>query len=109
MISQDLWIVLAAGAAATYLWRALGTALAGRMPPAGPLVDWIGCVAYAMLAGLIARMVLLPIGPLEDTSILARAAGAVVAFALFYGTGRRLLPAVIAGAGTLGLIDAGGW
>ena len=102
----SIWLALAVGAVATYVWRALGVVLAGRMAPTGPLVAWMGCVAYAMLAGLIFRMILQPIGPLAETSMLVRVVGAGLAFALFYGLGRRLLPAVVAGSGGLAVLHA---
>lgn len=107
--ATGIWLALLVGAAATYVWRALGVVLAGRMAPTGPLVQWMGCVAYAMLAGLIFRMILQPIGPLADTSLAVRIIGAVLAFAVFYGFGRRLLPAVIAGSGGLALLHAVGF
>ena len=50
-----------------------------------------------MLAGLIARMLLLPVGVLEATSMTHRLAALAVAFAVFFVVGRRLLLSVSAG------------
>ncbi len=96
---------LIVGAVVTYFWRAAGVALSGRLRPDGAVIAWVGCVAYALLAALIARMIVFPIGPLAETTLFARLAAAAVAFALFFFLWRRaLLPAVIAGAGTLVLL-----
>ena len=102
-MSANLWliVVLIAGAAATYVWRALGVALSGRIDPAGPVFEWVGCVAYALLAGLIARMIVLPIGPLAATSLADRLASAVVALAIFFALRRNLLLGVAAGVAAL--------
>lgn len=105
MVSGDaleLWLLLVGSVAATYLWRGLGVVFASRIDPDGPLFQWVTCVSYAMLAGLIARMVLLPVGPLAETPLLHRVAGIAVGLVAFFLAGRRVLPAV--GAGLLAFI-----
>src|SRR5262249_23055492 len=66
------WLVLLAGAGVTYAWRGIGVLLSGRIDAEGPLFRWIGAVAYALLAALIARMIVLPIGPLAATALVDR-------------------------------------
>ncbi|MCB2099818.1 MAG: AzlD domain-containing protein [Rhodobacterales bacterium] len=92
-----LILALAAAAVATYVWRALGVALGGRLGATAPVMDWIGCVAYALLAGLILRMILLPAGPLADTPALARVGAAGLAVAVFFATRRNVALGVVAG------------
>lgn len=99
--------VLAVGAAATYVWRALGVALSGRISPEGEVFDWIACIAYALLSGLIARMILLPSGPLAVLPLWDRfgaAAGGMAVFFLF----RRNMPLGIA-AGVAALMVLAWW
>ena len=91
------WAVILAAIALTYLWRGLGVAFATRIDPQGRTFRWVTCVSYAMLAGLISRMLLLPIGVLEASSLAHRLAALAVAFVVFFGLGRRLLVAVLAG------------
>lgn len=99
------WLVVLAAAAATYTWRALGVALSGRIDPEGPVFRWVGCVAYAVLAGLIARMILLPVGSLATTPMASRAAATAAALAVFYLARRNLPLSVLAGGGTLTLLS----
>lgn len=101
------WSVLAA-ALATYVWRGLGTALSGRIDPAGPMFEWVGCVAYALLAGLVARMIVLPIGPLQETGLGVRLAATAVALAVFFAARRNLLLGVSAGVIALVALSATG-
>src|SRR3954451_24144952 len=100
----DPWliVVLIAGAAATYVWRALGVALSGRIDPSGPVFEWVGCVAYALLAALIARMIVIPVGPLEATDLSARLVSAAMALASCFLTRKSIFVGVT--AGTLALI-----
>ena len=65
-------LALAVAALVTYAWRGLGVLLSGRIDPDGPLFAWTACVAYALLAALIARMIVLPRGDLADTAALDR-------------------------------------
>ena len=91
------WTVIVAAIGLTYLWRGLGVAFAARIDPQGRVFRWVTCVSYAMLAGLISRMLLLPIGVLEESSAAWRLAALAVAFVVFFGAGRRLLLSVTAG------------
>ena len=104
-----LWIyfLFVVGGLATYFWRALGVALSGRVDAGSRLFEWVACVAYALLAGLIARMVILPNGPLADTASADRIGAAVVALAIFFLTRRNIGLGVAAGAGALILMTWG--
>ena len=99
--------VMLAGAAATYVWRAAGVALSGRIDPRGAVFEWVACVAYALLAGLIARMIVLPTGPLAETPLADRLLGTVLAVAVFLVARCNMLLGVSAGIGALALLTWG--
>lgn len=101
-----LWpfAIMIAGAAATYVWRALGVALSGRIDPEGPVFEWVACIAYALIMALVARMILMPSGPLAETPLGDRIGAAALAGAVFFLARRNLLLGVGAGAGSLALI-----
>ena len=95
---NTLAVLVIACALATYVWRGLGATIAGRVRAEGPLFTWFGCVAYAMLAGLVARIVIMPLGILETTALWHRFGAAAVALvAYFLLTRRNLFVGVIAG------------
>lgn len=95
------FVIMLAGAAATYVWRAAGVALSGRIDPEGAAFEWVACVAYALLAGLIARMILLPTGPLAETPLLDRVGATIIAALVFYLAKRNMIFGVGAGMGAL--------
>lgn len=109
MSDSELWgvVVVLVGAVATLMWRALGVALSGRLKADSPILDLVGCIAYALLASLVARMILLPIGPLQTTSLSTRLIAAGIAIAVFYALGRNLLAGVVAGGAILALLATG--
>jgi len=91
-------VLLTLGAiAGTYIWRGAGVMFAARVNSDGPVFQWVTFVSYAMLGGLIARMVILPIGPLMETPLLFRALAFVIGVGVFFSLGRRVLLAVFIG------------
>ena len=94
----ELLALILACAAGTYLWRALGVAVAGRLDPDGEIFSWMGCVALAMIAGLVARMLIEPVGILATTSLPARLGATACALVVYFVfTRRNLLAGVIGG------------
>lgn len=90
-----LWGLLALVSLATYIWRAGGVAIAARIEPNSPITQWFSCVAYGMLAGLISRIMLMPIGILAETPLADRLAALAAGFVLFWVFKRHMLPATL--------------
>ncbi len=103
----QLIVILIGAATVTYAWRGLGVYLAGRIDPESAWFDWVACVAYALLAGLISRLILLPQGPLAQTPTADRVGAAIFTLAIFYLTRRNLALGVAAGTGALILLTWG--
>ncbi|MDM7945370.1 MAG: AzlD domain-containing protein [Oceanibaculum nanhaiense] len=95
------YFVVVAGGLVTYGIRVFGVALAGRISVDSQVFQWVGCIAYGLLAALIARMILLPVGVLQEAPTAFRIAGAVVALAAFFLIRRNVFAGCIAGVGTL--------
>ena len=108
MADASIWLTLLAAALATYFWRALGVLVAGRIDPEGAIFEWVGCVAYALLAGLTARMILLPIGPLQATDLGCRLIALAVAVAVLRFSRGNIALGVLAGVATLIALTAAG-
>lgn len=67
----------------TLIWRVLGVAVASYIDISGDLFQWFNCVAYAMLAGLISRIILIPSGTLATTPLFDRATAVAIGFIIF--------------------------
>ena len=100
-------LVLACGLG-TYLWRGAGVWVAGRIDVSSQWFRWLTCVAYAMIAGLIARVVVLPVGDLAHTTLIHRLIGVAIALAAFRLARRSQLAGVLAGAAALPLLTYAG-
>lgn len=82
---------------ATYFWRGMAVLLSGKLTLDSELFRWVECVAYAMVAGLMMRIVLLPSGVLADSPVAIRIAGCVIALAAYRLFKRNLLAGLGAG------------
>lgn len=102
----ELGLTVLACGAATYLWRGLGVLLSGRVRVESEIFTWVGCVAYAMVAALIASMVFVPTGTLAATLLPERLLACAAALIAYYASRRNLLLGIVAG---FVVIIASGW
>ncbi len=101
-----LWGLLLLVSAATYVWRAGGVAIAARIRPDGGLSQWFSCVAYGMLAALISRIVLLPVGILAETPLVDRLVALGAGFVLFFAFRRNMVPGMLGAVGVFVVLAA---
>lgn len=94
------FVMLAAGLV-TYATRGFGVLLAGRLSPDSEIFQWVGCVALALMTALIARMIVVPIGVLQDAPLAARLTAGLLALAAFYAGRRSVLVGCVAGVSAL--------
>lgn len=109
MSADQALLGLAIAALGTYLWRFLGVAFSGRINTDSGLFRWMSCVAYAMLAGLVARIMLMPVGLLEQAPVAARMLAVALATAIMVWRHPRfggLVPALVLGCVLLGGVSA---
>ena len=93
------WQLALVAGLATLKWRVLGVYFSGKLETTSPVFDWVSCVAYALIAGLVTRMIIFPIGTLQETSPEARLAGAALALVIFFAARRSVLMGTFAGVG----------
>ena len=104
-----IWWAIAGSAIVTYIPRGLGVLLSGRLNTDGPLFRWVSAVAYALLAALIARLIVVPLGPLQATTLPDRLASAALALAMYLLSGRNLMLGVATGGAALALLKIAGF
>lgn len=95
--AAELWLLMLACAAGTYLWRGLGVLLSGRLNPGSALFGWVSCVAYALVAGLIARIIVVPSGLLAQTALSDRLLACAVALLAYHLARRNMFAGLACG------------
>ena len=105
--SLPVWLLIALAAAVTYGWRGAGVLLGRNIDVDSRLFRWASAVAYALLAGLVARMIVFPEGPLAATELASRLAAAAAGACVFFLTRRNLLLGLGAAMAVLVLLSLG--
>ena len=72
-----------------------------EIDPEGALFEWVTCVSYAMVAGLVFRMIMMPESDLANVSLLIRCTAVAIAFIAYFAFKRMLLAGVLAGGVSL--------
>jgi len=99
MNEMALWGLLGLVTAATYVWRGIGVAIVARITPSNDFTQWTSCVAYGMLAGLMSRIMVMPVGILAETPLVDRLVALAVGFLVFFAFRRSMLPGMITAVG----------
>jgi branched-subunit amino acid transport protein len=93
----EIGIAIAACGFATWLWRGLGVLLSGRLDPRSAMFEWVSCVAYALVAGLIARIIVAPSGLLAQTALADRLLACMVALLAYHLARRNMFAGMLCG------------
>ena len=97
MNDAALWVVVLSAIGGTFLWRLAGVLIAERVDEKSPFFEWVTYMSFAIAAGLMMKLLVLPSGILAGTPLFNRVAGLGAAIAVFFLLKRRLLPALIVG------------
>jgi hypothetical protein len=87
--------VLIAGFLATDSWRWAGVLIGTSLKQDSELLIWVRAVAPALVAGVIAKLVLVPQGSLAEVPLAVRLAAIAAAMAVFLLTGRRIIYGIL--------------
>lgn len=104
MNNETLWVIVLGCSVATFIWRLLGVVVVSNINPDGAIFKWVSCVSYAMIAGLIFRMIVMPESELASVSLLVRCIAVVIAFTAYFVCKRTLFAGVLAGGLSLSLM-----
>ncbi len=103
-IGHGVWsyvFLFTAGFVATQPWRYLGVILSRNVQEDAEILVWVRAVSTSLVAGLVARMVLLPAGALAAVPLEIRLGAFALGVAAYYGGGQRLIIGVGAAAAAL--------
>ena len=96
-------LLILACAAGTYAWRGVGVWVADRIDVNSEWFRLLTCIAFALIAGLVSRVLLLPVGELAQTALWQRLAGVALAIVAFRLARQNQLVGVLVGASALPL------
>ena len=104
-ISSNIILVILVTSLATYLSRFLGVVSSERMDIKSKIFRWFNCIAYAILAALIVRMIIFPAGVLSETSVYIRIIVLASMILLYFFTKKNLVYPTVLSAILLTIIN----
>ena len=103
-ISSNIILVILVTSFATYLSRFLGVVSSKRINETSKIFRWFNCIAYSILAALIARIVIFPAGVLEEADLLFRLLVIIGGIILYLLTKKNLVYPTVLSAIILALL-----
>ena len=104
-LSSNIILVILVTSLATYLSRFLGVVSSEKISETSKIFKWFNCIAYSVLAALIARMVVFPAGELAESGIFIRLFVVAVSVTMFLLTKKNLVYPTVLSAILLALLN----
>ena len=104
-MSSNIILVILVTSFATYLSRFLGVVSSEKIKETSKIFKWFNCIAYSVLAALIARMVVFPAGELAESSIFIRLFVVTLCVLMFLFSKNNLVYPTILSAILLSLLN----
>ena len=104
-MSSNIILVILVTSFATYLSRFLGVVSSEKIEETSKIFRWFNCIAYSILAALIARMVIFPAGVLEEADLWLRLIVIIISIIIFIISKKNLVYPTILSAILLTLLN----
>ena len=105
-LSNNIILVIIITSLATFLSRFLGVLSSENMDVRSKIFRWFNCIAYSILASLIARMIIFPAGVLAESVIIIRILVVFVSISIFLMTKKNLVYPTVLSAIILSVINS---
>ena len=104
-MSSNIILVILVTSFATYLSRFLGVVSSEKIKETSKIFKWFNCIAYSVLAALIARMVIFPAGELAESGIFIRLFVVAASVVMFLFNKKNLVYPTVLSAILLALLN----
>jgi len=104
-MSSNIILVILVTSFATYLSRFLGVVSSEKIDATSKIFRWFNCIAYSILAALIARIVIFPAGVLEEADLWIRLIVIIISIIIFIISKRNLVYPTVLSAILLALLN----
>ncbi len=105
-MSSNIILVILVTSFATYLSRFLGVVSSEKIDATSKIFRWFNCIAYSILAALIARIVIFPAGVLEEAELWVRLIVIIISIIIFFISKKNLVYPTVLSAILLSLLNS---
>ena len=104
-MASNIVIVILVTSFATYLSRFLGVVSAEKIKETSKIFKWFNCIAYSILAALIARIVIFPAGVLEEADLWLRLFVVIICIIIYLLNKKNIVYPTVLSAILLALLN----
>jgi branched-subunit amino acid transport protein len=104
-MSSNIILVILVTSFATYLSRFLGVVSSEKIEETSKIFRWFNCIAYSILAALIARIVIFPAGVLEEADLWLRLIVIIISIIIFIISKKNIVYPTVLSAILLTLLN----
>ena len=104
-MSSNIILVILVTSFATYLSRFLGVVSSEKIEETSKIFRWFNCIAYSILAALIARIVIFPAGVLVEADLWIRLIVIIISIIIFIISKKNLVYPTVLSAILLTLLN----
>jgi len=104
-MSSNIILIILVTSFATYLSRFLGVVSSEKIDAKSKIFRWFNCIAYSILAALIARIVIFPAGVLEEADLWLRLIVIIISIIIFIISKKNLVYPTVLSAILLALLN----
>ena len=104
-MSSNIILVILVTSFATYLSRFLGVVSSEKIDETSKIFKWFNCIAYSILAALIARMVIFPAGVLQNADLWLRLFVVIICIIVYLLSKKNLVYPTVLSAILLALLN----
>ena len=104
-MSSNIILVILVTSFATYLSRFLGVVSSEKIDATSKIFRWFNCIAYSILAALIARIVIFPAGVLDEADLWIRLFVLIISIIIFIISKRNLVYPTVTSAIMLAILN----
>ena len=104
-MSNNIILVILVTSFATYLSRFLGVVSSEKIDATSKIFRWFNCIAYSILAALIARLVIFPAGVLDEADLWIRLFVLIISIIIFIISKRNLVYPTVTSAIMLAILN----
>ena len=105
MFDTYIYLAIVISALATYLPRFLGVFSSEFVNEEGKIFKFVSCISYGILAALIARIFIHPVGALEETSTLVRLLVGAITILVLFASKKNVLFSSLFGVILFGILN----
>ena len=104
-MSSNIILVILVTSFATYLSRFLGVVSSEKIDATSKIFRWFNCIAYSILAALIARLIIFPAGVLDEADLWIRLFVLIISIIIFIISKRNLVYPTVTSAIMLAILN----